>query len=236
MLQHKVVIIGSGNVATHLAKAFRGSVMISSRSLADVPADADIYILAVSDDAIGNVAAAMPDVNGLVVHTSGSVPMQVLACKSRKIGVLYPLQTFSKGVEMNYSKIPFFIETEDEDDCRLLKELCRSIGCNAYYADSAGRLRLHIAAAFCCNFVNYLIGIADRILKDEPYGLDVMLPLIRQTVEKLDSVSPSDAQTGPAARKDTGTLRRHMEALAEYPDYLRLYELLTDGIMKDLPR
>ena len=235
----KIAIIGRGNVAGHLAKAFGDkmeAVMVNPRTLEELPADADIILISVSDDAIREVALNCRarldnDARPLIAHTSGSVGIEVLEDIARETGVFYPLQTFSRNVPLKYKEIPFFIEGSTPEAVRRLSHLARTISEHVYDADSEKRRRLHIAAVFACNFSNHLVSIADSLLHKQNMDYRVLLPLLKETVRKLERVAPADAQTGPAARKDHNVLGKHLEALAVVPEWQQIYKLLSDSII-----
>lgn len=232
---NRVTIIGQGNVATHLCVALAGMVdelvNVSSRELEDVPADSDIYLIAVSDSAIEEVVRRMPDVNGIVAHTAGSVGMDVVTSRFKDAGVFYPLQTFTKGVSLDYSCIPVFVEGTDSAVEGKLLGLASKFTTHLMKADSARRERLHIASVFACNFTNHLWEIADTLLREEGMTLEVLMPLIEATTDKLRHLSPREAQTGPAARGDTAVLNRHAEEL-KYTKYLEIYNILSKAILE----
>lgn len=231
-----VTIIGGGNVATHLCIALAGRVdeliNISSRELEDLPLDSDIYIIAVSDKAIAEVAAAMPGVLGIVAHTAGSVGMDVLSAHFKRAGVFYPLQTFTKGSDLDYSEIPVFVEGTDPSVEGELSGLASLFTTHIMKADSARREKLHIASVFACNFTNHLWSVADKMLQEDGLGIEVLMPLIGATVEKLKHLTPHEAQTGPAVRKDMNVIDRHLEKLAD-SRYLDIYRLLSKAIIED---
>jgi len=235
MNMKRVTIIGQGNVATHLCVALAGRVdelvNVSSREPEDIPADSDIYIIAVSDDAIATVAASMPGVGGIVAHTAGSVPMEVLRPYFKHIGVFYPLQTFTKGDTLDYSRIPVFVEGNDSTVQSQLLGLASMFTANLFTANSAQRGRIHLASVFASNFANCLWGIADDILRPQGYGVDVLLPLIEASANKLKYMTPAEAQTGPARRGDAKIIELHTRELAGTP-YQTIYELLSETILK----
>lgn len=229
-----ISIIGQGNVATHLAKAFssRANVTsVNSRTLQGLPTKSDIYIIAVADSAIPDVAQAMIGVDGMVVHTSGTSAATILKPYFSRYGVFYPLQTFSKEVSLDYSSIPVFIESAPEDGT-LLRECASLFTTSIYEADSTVRMQMHIAAVFSCNFVNALLGIGADIMHQAELPFELLHPLLRQTIEKAFSLkNPSDGQTGPAVRYDYKTLCRHILALQSNPDREKIYNTLTNYIM-----
>lgn len=232
----KVAIVGRGRVANHLCRAFSGVVevtQVNPHSPEEAPSDSDFVVIAVSDSAIAEVAKGLQATDAVVAHTSGSVPMDVLAAPGRRCGVLYPLQTFSEGRELDYSAIPFFTEGDSEVTLVAIDRLAGLVSDSVYHGDSALRGRLHLAAVFACNFTNALYGVADELLRRDGLDIKVMLPLIEETVGKLRELSPCKAQTGPASRRDTGVIERQMEALKEHPDLQRIYGELTGLIIHD---
>lgn len=229
-MHHTVTVVGRGNVGIHLAKAFNVEA-VNSRTLEGLPEYSDVIIIAVKDDAIAEVASRLKGKCGILCHTSGSIPIDVLTGCAPHIGVLYPMQTFSKNVELDYSSIPFFAEASDSDTEKCLAALASTVSDKVCHADSAGRKRLHIAAVFACNFANHLVAIADSLLHEDGLDYRVLLPLLHQTVDKLDRVSPHEAQTGPASRHDLGVINSHLSMLSRHPDYQRLYRLLSDSII-----
>lgn len=249
----RVVIIGSGNLAEALAQAVARSglklVQLFARNaqrgktvaaLAGTQwtsnpaglAEADIYLIAVSDRAVAEAAASLPIPAGAVVaHTAGSVPLEALPGQPVRRAVFYPLQTFTKGREVDFSQIPVFLETDDEALRPELEAFARRLSRTVIWADSACRAKAHLAAVFACNFVNHLYALGGEILHGTELPFDVLNPLIAETAAKaVDSGDPHRVQTGPAVRGDLPTLRRHEAALAHDPRLLRIYESLSQDI------
>ncbi len=250
----KVVLIGSGNVATHLGAALKAAgheiVQVWSRTAAHAvilaeklsaePAGGDtgslsdageIYILAVSDDAIPAMAARFPYNGRLLVHTSGTADLNVLEEASSVTGVFYPLQTFSKQKAVNFKDIPLAVEGNSTAVSDLLLSLASGISDHAVLMDSEKRRALHLAAVFACNFSNHLYAVAEQILKDYGLKFDLIRPLITETAEKIQSFSPAEVQTGPAVRNDRATIDKHLKLLAGNPDLCILYEKLSQNIL-----
>lgn len=245
-----IAIVGSGNVATHLALALDKvaevrqicsphadhAQALASRltdcraitNLAEIDPTIDFCIISVKDDVVRDVSEAMPQIDGIVCHTSGSAPMEALA-KHIRVGVFYPLQTFSKDAEVNVAEALFFIEASDDDTLSQLMDLARSISGKVAEADSHKRAILHIAAVFACNFANHLWAISSDILGEHGIGLDVMRPLLQATLDKAMSMPPADAQTGPAARRDEAIMQKHMSMLT--PEYAEIYRILSQSII-----
>lgn len=233
----KIAIIGSGNVGHHLTRAFAESgqsevVSIASRRLEEIPFDADLYLIAVTDGAIAEVAGKMPPVDGVVAHTSGSVGMEVIPESFAKRGVFYPLQTFTKDAMLEYGDIPVFVEANNAPALVILKNAARLFSESVLEADSALRRKLHLAAVFACNFTNRLYGIADELMRESGLDFRLFFPLIRESVGKLRVLSPSEAQTGPASRGDRTVCEEHLRMLEDRPELCRIYSMLTDSISK----
>lgn len=239
---NKIVIIGSGNVATHLVKAFKGKGFdvenLSSRLDRFNIADASLVIISVLDDAVGEVAhkvaGSLPDTEGpIVVHTSGSVSLEALKDSLRDntpCGVFYPMQTFSRDVAMRYDNIPFLIEASDASSLEQLKMLARAVSTNVSEANSATRKNYHIGAVFACNFVNHLWALADKYLSDNNLSFELLHPLLEQTFSKIAATEPFNAQTGPAVRGDKKVIDSHLNQLKDYPELINIYTLLTQSI------
>ncbi|PIA80320.1 hypothetical protein BFR04_16770 [Gaetbulibacter sp. 4G1] len=246
-----VVIIGAGNVATHLFKAFSKANSITvnqwfNRNLNSINSykneveiidnlsllkDADIYIIAVSDDAIAELSERLPFENRLVVHTSGSVSIYDID-KKQKRGVFYPLQTFSKDAEMDFANVPICIETiGGGEHYNLLKNLALSIGSPTKKVNSDQRRVLHLAAVFVNNFTNQLYRIGHEITESEGAEFDLLKPLILETAKKVQELSPYMAQTGPAKRHDKKTIKKQLKQL-ENKQHKDIYELLTSSIQQ----
>lgn len=245
-----VVILGAGNVATHLFKAFNEAKNITvnqwfNRNINSISSyknktdviddlsqlkDADVYIIAVSDDAIAELSEQFPFKNKLVVHTSGSVGIHEMN-KNLKRGVFYPLQTFSKSTEMDFKNVPICIETIDKKDYHVLKELAVSMGSPTKKVNSEQRRVLHLAAVYVNNFTNQLYRIGHEITESKSAEFDLLKPLILETAKKVQELSPFMAQTGPALRNDKKTIKKHLKIL-ESGQHKAIYELLTNSIQK----
>ena len=246
------VILGAGNVATNLAPALLKAgidiLQIYSRTetsasvlAAKVNAvfctdpdkindSAHYYFYALKDSAIAEVLNYTGKFKGIHVHTAGSVGLEVFEGKAEQYGILYPLQTFSKEKETDFSKVPLFIEGKNRDTEALLMTIAQSLSEKTYYANSAQRAQLHLAAVFACNFSNLLYDIASEIVDDTIGGFDVLKPLISETAEKVQILSPRKAQTGPATRYDTEIIDKHIAMLAQQPEFAGLYEQMSKMI------
>jgi predicted short-subunit dehydrogenase-like oxidoreductase (DUF2520 family) len=250
---YKIVIIGAGNVATHLALALQKSGhtiaqvyskrLSSAGSLAkmlrcastdliqNIDITADLYIVAIKDDAISEVAELLNLKNKIIVHTSGSVGMNVLKPASKNYGVFYPLQTFSKTSKVNFKTVPICLEANNTNTLNKLIAVAESISSNVQKINTEQRKTIHVAAVFACNFTNHLYAIADCLLAADNLSLDILKPLIEETAKKIKENSPANVQTGPAARNDKKTMDNQLQMLAKQKDYQQIYKLLSKSIM-----
>lgn len=237
----RIAVIGCGNVGTHISRAFRQCglkcELSSSRDLKRVRCDFDVLILAVSDSAIEKVAETLfkqiKGFDGIVVHTSGSVSMEVLAPYFKNYGVFYPLQTFSRDIPMlHLEEVPIFLEANNEPTFKTLKKLAKEVFLHVYNLDSSVRKKLHLASVFACNFVNAMYTAASEILEAEGLPFDVVKPLIMQTANKVSVVSPALCQTGPAVRGDIEVVKTHISLLEANPELKEIYTKLTQYIIK----
>lgn len=253
---YDIAFIGTGNVAWHLApelenaghhvtevygrnpknaKALQRKLYNAeiSSSLNFSESDAEVYILAVSDDAVEQVAREIILPEGAVVlHTSGALAASKLGYVSTEhFGVLYPLQTFTKGKLVSFSDIPILIEGNTKHASRILKSLGKSISKKVYEVAAGHRTAIHVAAVFACNFSNKMMAIAQEILTENKFDFELLRPLIAETINKSLDIGPIAAQTGPAARGDLETLDKHMEFLKHSP-YKDLYRMISEKILE----
>lgn len=254
MVLNRIVLIGAGNVATHLGKALLQAgydiVQVYSRTiesatvlaaclnasyttmLENVCMDADLYIVALKDSALQDLLPFI--VKGkeasFFVHTAGSMPMDIWKGYTAHYGVFYPMQTFSKQREVDFGNVPFFVEANGEMEMLALKTLAGNLSPRVYEATTEQRKSLHIAAVFACNFTNHMYTLCNHLLAKNDIPFEVMLPLIDETACKVHGLHPKDAQTGPAVRYDLNVINRHLEILKEEPDVQEIYELISKSI------
>ncbi len=252
---YNIAVIGAGNVAWHLAPALENTghkvVDIYSRNLKNALAlqkrlynaeindsldfsgsEAEVIFLCVPDQAIAEIArdVALPG-GAIIVHTSGSQSASILGYSAEEnYGVFYPLQTFTRGKRVDFEDVPILIEADGKRTKRILKNLARSISRYVREVNFKDRLTVHVAAVFACNFTNYMLDIAEEILRDRKFDLELLRPLIAETINKSLDIGPVNAQTGPAARGDIETLERHLELLA-YSGHEELYKLISEKIL-----
>ena len=254
----KIALIGAGNVATclgprlkeagHEITAVYSRTVESARALADrlgvtyttdlkaVP-ESDAAIVMLKDDALNELAPVIADSlkGSLLLHTAGSVPMDIWRCDGAlQYGVLYPMQTFSKESSIDWNQVPLFIEGSSAPVLESIRQLALTISPDVTVLSSEGRKKLHLAAVFTCNFSNHMYAIAEQLLADEGVPFRVMLPLVRETARKVETMSPKDAQTGPAIRGDRKVIDEHLELLKDNPEYAQLYRLISTDINKNI--
>ncbi|MDR1678398.1 MAG: DUF2520 domain-containing protein [Prevotellaceae bacterium] len=248
----KIVLIGAGNLATQVALTLKEKgleiVQIFSRTeqsaqllakqigccfttnSALLYPDADVYLYAVSDDILPGVIANISINKGLHAHTAGSIPMLIFEAARSNYGVFYPLQTFSKNKRVDFNKIPIFIEANSDKNLETLRQLGEILSQTVVEANSTQRQALHLAAVFASNFTNHLYAVADKILKKNKLDFRLMLPLLYETLDKLHTLTPAEAQTGPAVRGDRSVINKHLAALTDFPEEKKLYEVLSAAI------
>ena len=249
-------VIGSGKVATQLARAFqkKGNTIAfvlsknvqHARTLADklgvnaiedknliVHYPIDFLLIAINDDQIEGIIEALPRLTNketTVIHTSGTVSSEVSKGKFENYGVLYPLQTFSKERKMKFKKVPFCVVGNRKGIQNKIEALARTVSHNVYKINDADRFIVHIAAVIACNFSNYMYSIADDLLRTHQLPFEILKPLIKETAQKVMHGEPNAVQTGPAKRGDQETIRKHLKFLDENPELQKLYSLLSEGI------
>ena len=270
----KIVLIGAGNLATHLGKALHAAghdmVQVFSRTMqsaetlaslldaepltdiAQVRDDADVYIFSVKDSALVQLVAQLcrHEADGLgedgavnalrkakkgehdrvFLHTAGSMPMSVFKGMAQHYGVLYPMQTFSKQREVDFSIIPCFVEANDEFAQKQIEGLAREISGRVYQLSSEDRKYLHLSAVFACNFANHCYAISQELLEEHGIPFDVMLPLINETAAKVHEMKPKDAQTGPAVRYDENVIGKQSKLLENHPHFKKVYDSMSKSI------
>lgn len=252
----RIVCIGAGNVATHLAITLSSmGVLVSQvwsqdRKNAEILAaltqaeafsdwaaldrSADCYLIAVKDDAIAAVCSHLAGVTGIVLHTSGATAMDILKGAGTGYGVMYPLQTFSRTKAVDLTQVPFCIEGDREETTEKIRAIAQLLSPLVSEVSSRQRTILHLGAVFACNFSNHLYLLSQQILEAHQLSFDLLRPLVLETALKVQSASPADVQTGPAVRKDAATLKAHLALLQDSPELCRIYELLSSSIGQTL--
>ena len=231
-----IVIIGKGNVATNLDYSFRkkgiACQMVSSREWLDELPQANVYIYAVKDEALASVVAQVQGrERSLHLHTSGTMPITVFGEDKPHAGIFYPFQTFSKArLIEDFSTVPVFFEARGIDDISAVYSLALTITSRVYEASQHDRERLHVAGVFTNNFTNLMYTMAAELLQNTHIPFRALLPLIDETAAKVHTLSPRDAQTGPARRGDENVMNHHLELLNE--EQRQVYQLLSDAIKK----
>ena len=243
-----VVLLGAGNVGTHLYRALHkannirlvqwynrssGGVNVANNQVnmtndLNCVAEADLYLVAVTDSALPEISQAIGQRKGVIAHTAGSISMNELNDHENH-GVFYPLQTFSKQKQLDFSQIPLCLEANSEENLALLKKVASALGGPIHLINSSQRKALHIAAVFVNNFVNHLYTIGSELCEEQQLPFDVLLPLIQETANKINSLAPQEAQTGPAKRGDKIILNEHLKQLNN-PKQREIYTLLSAAI------
>lgn len=252
----RIVFIGSGNVATQLSMALKSAghsiSQVYSRTASHaselagklecpyttcpdhILTDADVYIISVKDDAIGNIVSTICTgrTQSIFLHTAGSIPMDVFRSHASRYGVFYPMQTFSKNRQVDFTNIPVFIEASDAVTLEQIRSIAASISHNVVEADSDKRKKLHLAAVLACNLANHCYRLAERVLEEEHIDFNLFLPLIEETARKVTYMSPREAQTGPMVRYDTGVMDMQIRLIPDERTR-QIYRLMAESIHED---
>ena len=250
----KVTLIGAGNLATQLGKSLKKTgvtisqvysrteesartlgELLEAEWLTDIKAlrdEADVYIFSVKDSALSELITEVCKGRGdkLFLHTAGSMPMSCFEGKALHYGVFYPMQTFSKSKDVNFERIPVFIEGNSIETENVIRSLANKLSQRVIRLSSADRKYLHLAAVWACNFTNYCYTVASDILSEHGIPFDVMLPLINETTEKKQNISPKEVQTGPAVRGDKNVMSQQLDLMSDRADLQELYKMLSKGI------
>ena len=250
----KVTLIGAGNLATQLGKSLKKAGVIISQVysrtedsartlgelleaewLTDIKAlrdEADVYIFSVKDSVLCELISEVCKGRGnkLFLHTAGSMPMSCFEGKALRYGVFYPMQTFSKTKDVDFERVPVFIEGNSIETEDVIRSLANKLTQRVIRLSSADRKYLHLAAVWACNFTNYCYTVASDILGEHGIPFDVMFPLINETTEKIQEISPKEAQTGPAVRGDRNVMSKQLELMNGKEDLQELYKMLSKGI------
>ena len=244
--KESVIIIGTGSVATHFinhllsigtpviqqygrSKPIEPKVPFTNNPK-ELRTDASYYIISVSDDAIDEVSQCLPRVEGIVVHTAGSVGIDIFESRFKNYGVLYPLQSFSNNRTINMLSVPFLIEgNSDQTEIKLL-QFAKKISNNVCRMSYQERIQIHLAAVFACNFSNYMNTIAEELLKNKNIDFSLLKPLLQETFEKILTAKPEDVQTGPAKRNDKEIIEKHLKMLTNNPNFQEIYKLVSKSI------
>lgn len=249
-----IVILGAGNVATHLSLALKqaglsikcvySKTIQAAKELAlkvdshytneidHIPVEADLYIIAVKDDVIESIVNNLKLEYGIVVHTAGSIPMNVFENRFDNYGIFYPLQTFSKTRDVDFSAIPICIEANSKKLEDILIQLAKQLTTTVELINSEQRKVLHLAAVFASNFSNHMYAVASEIMSVSGISFDLLKPLIVETVQKAIDNDPEKAQTGPAVRNDQNIISKHLEMLKDNPEFEKIYRFVTESIFK----
>lgn len=247
-----VVLIGAGNVAWHIGHSLvKNNIKIKqviskseascSQLAEDLSCDyktdlkkidpsTDLYIISVSDKSVLEVVNSLNTDNQFVVHTSGSINMDVFEGKVINHGVLYPFQTFTKNVPVIFNKVPLCVEANSPENLEKLIDFAHNLSDIVKVINSDERSILHLSAVFACNFTNHMFYLAQKIVQDKGLDFEILKPLIKETVSKIDNLSPQDAQTGPAVRNDYNVIEKHLKMLEDIPEIRDIYSIISKSI------
>ena len=250
----RICLIGAGNLATQLGTALSEKshqiVQVWSRTsnsaaqlalklnspfttdVDSITTNTDIYIISIKDQEISNLLARHHWGNRLVVHTSGSTPMDIMAPYCANFGVFYPFQTFTRSKKVDFGQVPFCIEANTPQNLEVLNQLALSLSRNIRHLDSLQRQQIHLAAVFSCNFVNHFYAVGKELLQEKGIDFELLKPLILETAQKALEQAPETAQTGPAIRNDKATMEKHLGMLAGHPDLKDLYAQISQRIIQ----
>lgn len=252
MSNYKIAILGAGNVGYqltwHLNNSGHTIVQVYSRhlpsakwvgNLMDIPftsdmaaltREADIYLIAVNDDSVADVATQLKLGDKVVAHTSGAVPMDILHGVSRNYGIFYPLQTLSRNISVDFSVIPICMNGVNDHTREILKDLATALTRQVVIVDDDKRLAIHVAAVIANNFTNHLFSISQLILERNGLSFEILKPLINETVRKIQNHEPLNVQTGPAVRHDEDTILKHLGFLSSDERFREIYDLMSRSI------
>ncbi len=250
----RICLIGSGNVATHLGIALseKGHQIVQvwsptakhaeilatklncpfTTQTDSITLECDIYLISIKDNTITTLLPEIKWKNKLVLHTAGSISMEILAPYCQNFGVLYPFQTFSAGKKIDFDQVPFYIESNSPQNLEVINRLAQSLSHRVTPLDSTRRQQIHLAAVFACNFVNHFYAIAKELLGESGIDFEILKPLILETANKVISQSPESSQTGPAIRNDKVVMEKHLAMLNSHPDLKELYEQISKRIIQ----
>ncbi|MBR4137005.1 MAG: DUF2520 domain-containing protein [Bacteroidales bacterium] len=249
----KIAIIGAGNVAYTLCKILKSKEIepycifvrnpekaakmhedlgVETVSDYEKVLESDLSIIAVKDDAIADVSEHLLDYKGLVVHTSGTKSSELLN-RCMRFGIFYPLQTMSKEREISFDEIPLLIYANSPDDVEMLGRFAKQFSNKVVFCDDEQRKAIHLAAVYVSNFTNVMLGIGDKLLKNNGLTLDLMKPLVMEMIQKLFEISPEKALTGPARRGDFATIEEHVKMLSDNSQEQGIYKMLTNYILEN---
>jgi len=251
----RISLVGAGNVGYNFGLAFKQAGYLihevysrsektakslsdrlncnSITSLEDLDPSADLYVIAVNDDALPMVLDEFTFKDKLIVHTSGATSIEIFSSRAfENYGIFYPVQSFSKEDTESLAPIPICVEAEKKENKELLMSFARSLSMKVYDLDSEKRKALHVAAVFANNFSNHMYAIAEEILAEDQIDFEIIRPLIETTASKIKVKRPADIQTGPAVRNDQKIIKKHLAHLEKHSNYQKLYQEITDSIIR----
>jgi len=251
---NNIVLLGAGNVATHLGIALKKQgyriIQVFSRTtksaqelagkldtvyitkLTELDYSADLYLFCLKDDVLQDVLKQTLFTNQILVHTAGSLPLNIFKNYGFHHGVIYPVQTFIKERNLDLTNVPFCIEASTPYAEKILMDMAYELSQKVQIVDSEKRKIIHLAAIFACNFTNHMYFLADRLMHENDLDFDLLKPLIQETAAKILEVDPETAQTGPAKRGDNQILENHLQLLKDLPGMQKIYTFVSDSILR----
>jgi predicted short-subunit dehydrogenase-like oxidoreductase (DUF2520 family) len=252
-----ISMIGAGRLATSLGTELREKgfqfVQVMNKTeekgrrlaellhaqFAQYPSDlspADLYIISVADEALPEICNNLRYLEGIVAHTSGTIPLDAIHQCSQRTGVLYPPQSFPLEKAVSYRGVTFCVEGSDPQTEQDLFEVAERISGKVARVRSEQRLWLHLSAAFASNFPNFMYAVAEELMKNSGLDMEILLPLINETAAHARSKDIFSLQTGPAAREDQNVIGKHLQLLKDFPEYKEIYQVMTSSIIKQKHR
>jgi predicted short-subunit dehydrogenase-like oxidoreductase (DUF2520 family) len=249
-----IVILGTGNVAANFVDAIKDTdvkvIQVYGRNIekarelsakinaeainyvSNINPDLQIYFFMLSDTGIVETVKQIKINNGILVHTAGSLSMDIFKGKAENYGVFYPFQTFSKDFPVDLGEVPVCIEASNEFTLESLKDFAEKLGCKAYRLNEEKRQYLHLSGVFACNFMNHCIFLGEKILEEQGIDKEIIRPLLEQSFKKAMAIGAENSQTGPAKRMDKLIIEKHLELLKNNEQMFDVYKVLTDSIYK----
>ncbi|MDR2010150.1 MAG: DUF2520 domain-containing protein [Bacteroidales bacterium] len=249
----KIIILGTGNVATNFVCALKGTdvkvAQIYDRhiekagklakeinaeaisSIKDIDTDIDACFFMLSDTGIIETVGQMKKNNKILVHTAGSLSMNIFKSKTDNFGVFYPFQTFTKEMPIDFSNVPACLEASNRATFNFLKEIAEKLKCKVYEINEEKRQYLHLSGVFACNFMNHCIFLGNKVLEDHGIDREIIKPLLEQSFKKILAIGAEKSQTGPAKRNDKVIIDKHLELLKDDKRMSDIYKILTESIM-----
>jgi predicted short-subunit dehydrogenase-like oxidoreductase (DUF2520 family) len=232
----KLGIIGSGRAAWAFAStwkrigwpltgiATRGAEwpIAPRRSIDDVAADSDVVLVAVSDRAIEDVVATIPETNAIIIHPSGALPAL------RGGFSLHPLKSLPPVGEP--SDLEGTLLVFEGAHRAVAGQIAGSAGARFAEISREAKSRYHAGAVFGSNYIAALLDIAEELIGIEGAREDIAA-LARSAIDNWAAHTDGQRFTGPASRGDATVMQQHLDALRDRPELAEIYRLLAARIV-----